>query len=220
MGRCRPRRSEIRKMERILGGLQGSLQPYRALHRLAEGRGRLNPRLAPYFPERKGPSHACFRAAGQRSPEVATKLASRVSARSDFALCDYFCDLVALGSCSEAFFVLHLLASGAEPALAAPAWMELPTPYPIVDPVFHEPVGDRPCPCLVAGGDFYFFQITFALPEIATVDVLHWRQNRRWGVIAIDAHDSYGPAVGGNSVGLPLRLVRAEDLEALEFFAA
>ena len=216
-GRCRPRRSEIRKMERVLGGLQGSLKPYRALQ-LLTGSGRCcEVTRSPHLPQPSKPSHVCFQAAGKRSPEIVARLASRVAGRNDFALCDYLCDLVTLGSGSEAFFVLHLLANGAEPALAAPAEMGRATPYPIIEPALCRPVGDCLSPCLVAGGDFYFFGVCFATPEVVRVNILRWHSKGCcWRIVEIEESDSSEGNSSEFFTRLPVHRIRTAELEVLD----
>lgn len=221
-GRYRPTHDEICRMESLLGILQGPLKPARALQTLLCCGRRSAPTPLPYFPNQDRPSFIRFHAAGQRCPQLVARLASTVSARPDFALCDFLCDRIAFDSYAEVLFVLHLLADGAEPSLVAPTWLGMPTPRPIVEPDLKLPVGHRPSPCLIKGKDFYFFQVSFETPRLYTVDALQWNEKRGWTVVEIDGggHDFQFDAVREAAIGLPVRRIPAVKVEQANFLAA
>ena len=221
-GQGRPTAEEFRQMEALLGMLQGPVKPSRVFQALLNRGRREAPTPLPYFPPQDRPSFKRFHAAGQRCPQLVARLASKIAARADFAICDFLCDRIAFDSYAEVLFALHLLANGAVPSLVAPAWLGAQTPCEIVEPELRNAVGHRPTPCLIHGENFYFFQVSFETPRVYTVDALSWSRASGWSVLEVDGggHDSRYDAERETAIGLPTRRISAFQVEQFGFLAA
>lgn len=220
LGKRPPNPVELRQMQELLGPLGGAIRP-KGIHKLLLDEGlRAVENAEPFFPPADRPAFTRYYAALQRCPELVKELTATIADREDFAACDYLCDRIAFGSYAESLFGMHLLAQGARPALAAPAWLPSALPYPLIDPQTREHVCHRPFPCLILGGVFYFFQMSLDTPRTFTVDVLRWRG--KWSVIEIDGdgHDSGNDREREAVISLPFLRYKASDLERGDFLAA
>jgi hypothetical protein len=135
-------------------------------------------------------------------PQEVYALTRRIEARTDYEDCAYFGSKIAFASYAEVLYVLRLLAEGAVPCLKAPDQLGR-TPKPIIDPATRRMVGVQPFLCLHLAGTFYFFQVSFATPEIYTVDALLWKGD--WSVAEIDGegHNHSTDKAKERAVALP-----------------
>ena len=217
LGKRRPNSSELSKMQNLLGPIRGSIRPSKINKELIAEGLRAIEIPAPYYTEQDRPAFTRYYAASQRCPDLVDALTAVVTARKDFAQCDYLCDQIAFGSYAEVLKALHLLARGARPALVAPSWIQAALPRPLIDPRTREHVGHRLSPCLIFEQGFYFFQMSFETPRTFTVDVLCWRNG--WTVIEIDGdgHNFANDSEREAAIGLPFVRYRASELERLDF---
>lgn len=183
-----PNDKERKRIGRLLRLGNTFVAPPGAVGKLLNSTRALAPNRKPFFPRQDRPTFVRFRAGSRRHPVLIEELTEIVTARPDFAYCEFVCNKISCDSSLETLFLLYLMARHAAPGFFPPSALGR-TPNAIVDDRGRTQVGLRPRPCLVFEKKFYFFQVSFSLSRIVRVDILRW--NDGWSVLELNGagHD-------------------------------
>lgn len=210
-GERRPSEQEFQVISIYLNLGDVFVPPPAATRKLLNNAARLSPPTPPYFTHQDRVTHIRYCTCAKKYSALVNALMDRIKDREDFPLCEYLCHNISCDSKLEPILMLYLLANGADVGLRSP-YLLGHTRWPIFDCEGKHEVGQRPRPCMILDGTWYFFQVSFKISGTYRVDALCW--NGSWSVVEINGagHDSSRDKERAREIGLPTRYWNEQQL--------